>query len=41
MRRHIEMHQSAPAVAQHYEHEEDRKVAVGTVKKSNAIKSFM
>src|SRR5437867_2464962 len=39
MIRHIEMHQPPPAVGQHNEHEQDSKVAVGTVKKSNAIRS--
>jgi hypothetical protein len=31
------MHQPAPAVRQHHEHEPDSKVTVGTVKKFNAI----
>ena len=40
MLRDIEMHQPAPAVGQDHEHEQHPKVAVGTVNKSNAIKSF-
>jgi len=39
MLRDINMHQPMPAVGQHNEHEQDSKVAVGIVKKSNAIRS--
>src|SRR5262245_3618173 len=37
MLRDIKMHQPTPAVGQHDQHKSTRKVAVGTVKKSNAI----